>query len=158
MTCPICDRYMCDHSPAERGQTFEEVLGDMELDANRLRQQNMAREIPETDYCLFVDRRTKEGTDFTDLPLDGVEELIRVAEAALRIPYVTEIRIMQRTKEIEGKPWWGQAVHNKTNKNPNEYLKDEKTFRDDLKEKLKDDGLFERLYKNKERYKRLISS
>lgn len=29
MTCPICGRLYCDHSPAERGQTMEDMLADM---------------------------------------------------------------------------------------------------------------------------------
>ena len=24
--CPVCGRSLCDHSPAERGQTFEEMM------------------------------------------------------------------------------------------------------------------------------------
>jgi len=28
MTCPICGRVMCDHSPSERGQSFEEMMAD----------------------------------------------------------------------------------------------------------------------------------
>ncbi len=28
MTCPICGRVYCDHSPAERGQTLNEMLAD----------------------------------------------------------------------------------------------------------------------------------
>lgn len=26
--CPICGRRMCDHTPEERGQTFEQMMGD----------------------------------------------------------------------------------------------------------------------------------
>lgn len=29
MVCPICGRLYCDHSPAERGQSMEEMLKDM---------------------------------------------------------------------------------------------------------------------------------
>ncbi len=29
MTCPICGRLYCDHLPAERGQTYEEMVEDM---------------------------------------------------------------------------------------------------------------------------------
>ena len=29
MTCPICKRLYCDHSPQERGQTQDEMLEDM---------------------------------------------------------------------------------------------------------------------------------
>lgn len=30
MTCPICGRLYCDHSPEERGQSHEEMLEDMQ--------------------------------------------------------------------------------------------------------------------------------
>ena len=33
MPCPICGRNMCDHSPAERGQTQEEMSKDYLADA-----------------------------------------------------------------------------------------------------------------------------
>lgn len=29
MSCPICGRIYCDHTPAERGQSSEEMLKDM---------------------------------------------------------------------------------------------------------------------------------
>ena len=29
MTCPICGRLYCDHSPIERGQSFDEMIEDM---------------------------------------------------------------------------------------------------------------------------------
>jgi hypothetical protein len=29
MTCPICGRLYCDHSPEERGQTMEDMISDM---------------------------------------------------------------------------------------------------------------------------------
>ncbi|MBI5148625.1 hypothetical protein HZA33_03010 [Candidatus Pacearchaeota archaeon] len=29
MTCPICDRLYCDHTPAERGQSVGEMFQDM---------------------------------------------------------------------------------------------------------------------------------
>lgn len=28
MSCPICGRVYCDHTPAERGQTHEEMMAD----------------------------------------------------------------------------------------------------------------------------------
>lgn len=28
MTCPICGRVYCDHSPAERGQSDDEMMAD----------------------------------------------------------------------------------------------------------------------------------
>lgn len=28
MACPICDKVYCDHSPAERGQPYEEMMAD----------------------------------------------------------------------------------------------------------------------------------
>jgi len=28
MACPICGRVLCDHSPAERGQSHEEMMAD----------------------------------------------------------------------------------------------------------------------------------
>lgn len=34
MSCPVCGRVMCDHTPAERGQTQEEMLRDMQRDWN----------------------------------------------------------------------------------------------------------------------------
>ncbi len=35
MACPICGRMYCDHSPAERGQSFEEMMEDLRRDAER---------------------------------------------------------------------------------------------------------------------------
>lgn len=29
--CPICHRVMCDHTPAERGQTYAQMMGDEPL-------------------------------------------------------------------------------------------------------------------------------
>lgn len=28
MACPICERVYCDHTPQERGQTYEEMMAD----------------------------------------------------------------------------------------------------------------------------------
>ena len=28
MACPVCKRSVCDHTPTERGQTFEEMMAD----------------------------------------------------------------------------------------------------------------------------------
>lgn len=39
MSCPICNRVLCDHSPAERGQTHGEMMDDYDedvADAERL--------------------------------------------------------------------------------------------------------------------------
>lgn len=33
MSCPICGRIMCDHSPAERGQSQEAMMSDYYRDA-----------------------------------------------------------------------------------------------------------------------------
>lgn len=32
MSCPVCGRVTCDHTPEERGQTQEEMLKDMQMD------------------------------------------------------------------------------------------------------------------------------
>jgi hypothetical protein len=32
MACPICGRMMCDHGPAERGQTVKEMMSDYQAD------------------------------------------------------------------------------------------------------------------------------
>ena len=28
MGCPVCGKYMCDHSPSERGQTMRQMMSD----------------------------------------------------------------------------------------------------------------------------------
>lgn len=28
MACPICNRFSCDHTPTERGQTYDEMMAD----------------------------------------------------------------------------------------------------------------------------------
>jgi len=62
-------------------------------------------------HCVFIDRRTRDGgTDFTDLPFDDLNELKRVAEAALGIGYVVSANISKKTSELEGIPWWGKHV------------------------------------------------
>ena len=40
MTCPVCGRVYCDHTPEERGQTYEQMREDMRKDAERAQKQN----------------------------------------------------------------------------------------------------------------------
>jgi len=61
----------------------------------------------ETDYCLFIDRRSGDGEDFTDLPFGDLEKLTNVGNAALRVPYVTAIRLHRKEGEMRGgHPRW----------------------------------------------------
>lgn len=38
MSCPICKKVMCDHTPKERGQTMEEVLEDIKKEWGKERE------------------------------------------------------------------------------------------------------------------------
>lgn len=110
-------------------------------------------------HCLFIDRRTIDGnTDFTDLPFDDLAQLTSVAEAALWVPYVTSVRISQKTSELEGKPWWGKSVFEKNSSEIGGNYTTEDQFRQDLKADLDNDSLFEQIYQAKEEYKRLLNS
>ena len=39
--CPVCDRYMCDHTPAQRGQTHQEMMGDVPVATKHMREVTM---------------------------------------------------------------------------------------------------------------------
>ncbi len=36
MSCPVCGRVLCDHSPDERGQSYEGMMADMDNDTRRI--------------------------------------------------------------------------------------------------------------------------
>ena len=36
MSCPICGRMLCDHSPYERGQSYQEMMADMRSDSQKV--------------------------------------------------------------------------------------------------------------------------
>lgn len=113
----------------------------------------------ETAYLLLIDRKSRDNTDFTDLPFRDLEELTKIAEAALKIPYVREVSISKKTREImNGYPIWGDRIYEKKNQQITGSYTTEEQFKQDLQEKLQDDELFNELYQNKEEWKRFIES
>ncbi len=114
-------------------------------------------------HCLFIDRRTTDGrTDFTDLPFNDLDQLMGMVDPALSIPYVTGVRITEKTSEIEGKPWWGatmlQREASDVGVDVSGFYSTEEQFKQDLRKALNDDHLFERIYQAKEEYQRLLAS
>ena len=111
----------------------------------------------QTDYCLFIDRKSGEFTDFTDLPFGDLEKLTRVAEAALKIPCVMSVAIKKQEGMILNTPRWGNStLYEKENNDVRgDYLTEEQ-FKKDLREALKCDELFEALYKNKQEWKTFL--
>ncbi len=117
----------------------------------------------EFTHCLFIDRVNQEGNnDFTDLPFDNLDQLMGMVDPTLGIPYVTGIRITEKTSEIEGKPWWGAPILQREASDlgirvSGAYTTEDQ-FKQDLRVALNNDLLFEQIYRAKEEYKKLISS
>ena len=97
----------------------------------------------ETNYCLFIERRCQDGEDFTDLPFGNLEELTKVAEAALKVPYVINLRIRRKVQELDGCPMWGgPAEYERENPNIEGHYTTENQFKEDLRLQLQDEQLF----------------
>jgi|TARA_Y100000310_G_C20514478_1_gene730495 hypothetical protein len=113
----------------------------------------------ETSYCLFIHRRSENGKDFTDLPFGDLEKLTKVAEAALRIPYVTSTRLHKKVGEMHGDhPRW-ESPPNYQRENPTVegIYTTEEQFKQDLRLQLQDNQLFDDLYKNKEEWREFLT-
>lgn len=113
----------------------------------------------QTEYLLLIDRKSGDKTDFTDLPFGDLEKLVKVADAALKIPYVNHINISKKVGELmKGHPLWGQPFYlGNRNKVTGSYTTEEQ-FKQDLRAALQNDALFAELYANKEEWKRFTQS
>ncbi len=114
----------------------------------------------ETGYCLFIDRRFGNGEDFTDLPFGDQTKLQTVAEAALRIPYVTAVRLHRKDGEMQGghPRWEFPPYFERENSDVKESYTTEDKFRKDLRFHLGDNQLFDSLYENKEAWVSFLES
>ena|SRR3989344_1306654 len=112
----------------------------------------------QTDYCLFINRKSGEFVDFTDLPFGNLEELTRVAESALKITYVLSANILKNIKRTTcERPFWGlKPVYEEENQNVRGDYSTEEQFEKDLRKALKCDTLFDALYRNKEQWKEFL--
>lgn len=53
MSCPICGRILCDHTPEERGQTPQELDQDLLEEGEQIRKRGQGKEdLGEPDMCL----------------------------------------------------------------------------------------------------------
>ena len=107
----------------------------------------------EADYCLVVYRnRRSPGGSCPDLIsfFGGMPELKRVAEASMRLPYVSETRIHTKVRETStGYPTWGKTALDRKTKSMGCVYDSEKEFEHDLRRELKDDAFFDDIYKTK---------
>ncbi|MEK6825487.1 MAG: hypothetical protein AABY00_01740 [Nanoarchaeota archaeon] len=55
MTCPICKRLYCDHSPAERGQSFDEMIEDMHA-PHIIIDEGLTKRVTQSEYEAYINR------------------------------------------------------------------------------------------------------
>jgi len=84
-----------------------------------------------------------------------LEKLTNVGNAALRVPYVTAIRLHRKEGEMRGghPRWEFPPIYERENPNVEGFYTTEEQFKQDLRLKLQDDRLFDDLYRNKEEWK-----
>mgnify|MGYP001588453453 FL=1 len=56
MTCPVCGRLYCDHSPIERGQTLEQMLKDM-YSPHIIDEEGKTKRVTEEEYEKCTGRK-----------------------------------------------------------------------------------------------------
>ena len=64
MTCPICGRLYCDHTPAQRGQTVEEMLEDMNA-PHIIDDDGLTKRVTQEEYDRFMGKGRKYKEDET---------------------------------------------------------------------------------------------
>ena len=62
MTCPVCGRLYCDHSPTERGQTMEKMLEDM-YSPHIVDEEGKTKKVTEEEYEKYTGRKYRERKD-----------------------------------------------------------------------------------------------
>jgi hypothetical protein len=56
VTCPICGRLYCDHTPDERGQTMEEMLVDLYA-PHLIGDDGLTKRVSEAEYERKTERK-----------------------------------------------------------------------------------------------------
>lgn len=80
MGCPICGKVMCDHTPAERGQTIEEMMGLSPQQQKEI-SENIANDIgkiPESEWKT-KEEWAKEGVVIKDEESFDVTDMFKKA-------------------------------------------------------------------------------
>lgn len=84
MTCPICHCHYCDHGPADRGQSIDEMLQDMEKDTERwLAESWLARlrqyHVPTYQHSLRVGEYAKkiasQNGEYSPLEIEDIRQM-----------------------------------------------------------------------------------
>ncbi len=68
MTCPICGKLYCDHSPAERGQSFDEMMEDMRA-PHIISDKGLTQRVTQSEYDARMGKSRKDHEASTNKPV-----------------------------------------------------------------------------------------
>ncbi|MFH1917250.1 MAG: hypothetical protein ABIJ21_08375 [Nanoarchaeota archaeon] len=96
------------------------------------------------EYCLNIDVQSKERRETKDIRGGSYGELEKIAKAAITIPCVTAVEIVEIDTGVHGNTF-RRTKYKEQNSEANDYYTTEECFKEDLRSRLGDDDLF-RLY------------
>lgn len=97
-TCPLCSRIYCDHTHAERGQTYAEMMGDPP-DQYFMSEEEKRREALHRLQCRASDLLETQAVDRVEFGPMGTDEVVFFTEEGSAIHFAGHSPAVERLGE-----------------------------------------------------------